>query len=312
VGFNNRTQIYDPQSGDYIYTILYEGLTHCRLSVDGDKILVASRNSGFIRDLTSKTQAQSIDYNGDGATFSPDGTYVASIYGRFLKIWKTETGHEVHGASTALYDEAVDIYFAPDEQLVAFKSKNGARCQILDVTTGRSLLTLVENITSVAFSLAFVACLRVYFIHHVGVVEIWDIHNCRPNNTIKVDNDVLDIALSPDDSRLVSLSPRHVKLWDLETKKCLAHLEFDSALGGKERVSFASDGASVSVEHNGRSRWWRIQSPASHINRTTSIWDHDGTKSWLICSIHSDCRNTHRMVFVPIAEKQSNQNAPQH
>ena len=160
VVFNNRTQIYDPQSGDHIFTIL---LTHCQLSVDRDKILVASRNSGFIWDLTSKTQVQRIDYNGDGAMFSLDGTYVASIYGNFLKIWKTQTGHEVHGASTTLYDEAVDIYFAPDEQLVAFKSKNGARCHIVNV-------------------------------------KIWDIPNCRLNNTIKVDNDVLDIALSPNDS----------------------------------------------------------------------------------------------------------------
>jgi hypothetical protein len=92
---------------------------------------------------------------------------------------------------------------------------------------------------------------------------------------------------------------------------CIIHIGFDSsvvsALGGKERVSFASDGASVSVEHNGRSRWWRIESPASHVNRTTSIWDHDDTVSWLICSIHSDCRKKHGMVFVPIAEKQSKQ-----
>jgi hypothetical protein len=226
-----------------------------------------------------------------------------------------------HGASTALNDEAIDIYIAPDEQLVAFKSKNGARCQILDVTTGCPLFTLVDNITSVAFSLTSVACLRVYF-NSVGSVEIWDTHNCRLNSTIKVDNDILNIALSPDDSRLVSLSPRHVKLWDLETKECLAHLEFDSALGGKAGVSFASHGASVSVEHNGRSRWWHI-SPASHINWTTSVLNSDGTKSWLICdgtmswltyypwTKPSGCRNEHRMVFVPITEKQSNQDAPQ-
>jgi len=104
-----------------------------------------------------------------------------------------------------------------------------------------------------------------------------------------VDNDVLEIALSPDDSRLVSLSPRNVNLWDLETKECLAYLEFYTEFGGKARVSFASRGASVSVEDNGRSRWWRI-SPASHINQS---------------------RNKHRMVFVPIADKESNQDAPQ-
>jgi len=286
VAFNDGTRIYDPQSGHEIHAIPHKGLTRWRLSVDGDKILVASRNSGFVWDLTSKTQVQSIDYNGDGAVFSPDGTYIASIYGKFLKIWKTQTGHRVYGASPTLWDGAVDVWrFAPDERLVVVKSKNGGY-QILDVSTGRSLF---GNITSVAFSLTFVACLRVHFNSLAGDVEIWDVHNCRLNSTIKVDNDVLEIALSPDDSRMVSLSPRDVKLWDLETNECLAHLAHYTGFGGEARVSFASRGASVSVEHDGRSRWWRI-SPASQINQS---------------------RNKHRMVFVLIAEKESNQDAPQ-
>jgi WD40 repeat protein len=100
-------KIYDSQSGDVIHTMPPAGLTRCQLSIDGDKNLVANKNSGFIWDLTSKTQVQSIGYNGDGATFSPYGTYVASIYGKFLKIWKTHTRHEVQGPSTNLLNEEI-------------------------------------------------------------------------------------------------------------------------------------------------------------------------------------------------------------
>ena len=64
------------------------GLTRCRLFINGDKISVANNNSCFIRGLTSKTQVQSIGHNGDGATFSPDGTCVASIYGKFFEDLK--------------------------------------------------------------------------------------------------------------------------------------------------------------------------------------------------------------------------------
>ena len=304
----DRTQIYDSQSGGSIDTIPAAGLmTNCRLSVDGDKILVAGKNLGFIRDLASKTQVRGLDYNGDGATFSPDGTCVASIYGKFLKIWKPQRGHKVY-ASTDLNNEAMDIRIAPDERLVAFISNNSAHCHILDATTSRSVLTF-NNITSVAFSLTFVACLQRYHSPIGRDVEIWNTRYGRLNRTLTVDNDVLDIALSPDVSRLVSLSRHHVKLWDLETKECLAHLVLESELYW-EAFSFASDGASVSVKRNDDSWRWHI-SPAPHINRTTPfIPNSDRTMGCHISSFRSDSRTKQRMVFVPIREKQSNRHAP--
>ena len=166
---------------------------------------------------------------GYGATFSPDGTCVASIYGKFLKIWKTHSGHEVQGASVDLLNEEIDdIFSAPDERLVAFKFKNSGRWQVLGVTTSRSLFTFVNGITSVAFSLTFVGWLRVCSNPDwMRDVDLWNIHISRPPRTIKVDSDAFHITPSPDDSRLVSLSERLVQLWDLETKDRIAHLALD-------------------------------------------------------------------------------------
>ena len=304
-------KIHDSRSGDIIRTISSEHLTDYQLSVDGHEILLASKNSVSILDLISGSDEDvpNIRYNGDGGTFSPDGTYIASVYGKFLKIWKIQTGHKIQGASTDLRNEAIDdVYITPDERLVAFKSKNGTRWQIWDTTTNRSLFTF-DDIISAAFSPTFVACLRVHFkgpnARPGCKVDIWNSQNCKLDKTIEVDDDVLGIALSSDDSRLVSLSRYRVKLWDLETKEYLAHLTFDGVLDDEAQVSFSSDGASVCVKHSGGTKWWGI-TPASRSNRTTPvIRNNDGTKSLPIG--HSRSRTKQRMISVPIAEKSSNQ-----
>jgi WD40 repeat protein len=133
---NGTANIYDSQSGDIIHVIRSNNMTHSRFSIDGGKVLVARRNSGDIWDITTKTLTRvgSIDYNGDHATFSPDGTRVASIYGKSLKIWKTNAGYNHHEASTHVHDTINDVYISSDERLVTLKSKKGAN--ILDATTG--------------------------------------------------------------------------------------------------------------------------------------------------------------------------------
>jgi len=138
VAASETVTIYDSQSGDIMEAISFNDLTRFQISIDGDKILLAGKNSGYAWDLTRKMPVQNIDYNGDCATFSPSGTCVASIYGNFLKIWRTQTGYK--NASTQLHNEEIDeVHFSPDEWLVAFTCKSTNRCQILDTTTSLSL-----------------------------------------------------------------------------------------------------------------------------------------------------------------------------
>jgi len=99
---------------------------------------------------------------------------VASIYGNFLKIWRTQTGY--NNASTQLHKEAIDeVHFSPDEQLVAFELMN--RCQILDTTTGLSLFAFEDTtIRSIVFSQdsAFIGCLSGS--RRLKKVQIWNAH----------------------------------------------------------------------------------------------------------------------------------------
>jgi WD40 repeat protein len=107
---DGTVQVYDSRSHDMLHTISASNtgrLTHSRFSIDGDKILLAYSKTGSIQDLTSKMRVWSIDYERDGV-FSPDGTCVASIYGKFLKIWKSTAGYEHNRPPIHLGDSTLD------------------------------------------------------------------------------------------------------------------------------------------------------------------------------------------------------------
>jgi hypothetical protein len=254
-----------------------------------------------------------LGYNGDHVTFSPDGTCVTSIYGKFLKIWKTNTGYEHQKPPTQFGNEAIgDVYISPDECLVVFKTKE-RRAQILDATTGLSLFTFAEtNIISIEISpnSIFVACLFQERYGSYGVPGIrklvrWNANTRRLDRDIVVDDDTFRIALSSNGSRFASLSPRRMILWDLESEVCLAILEFVHPLLEEQQVSFAIKGTSVSLENAYGIKSWCI-SPSRNLNGT-SYSIENGTKCWLVAPSY---RNTKLpMIFLPITEERSYQSS---
>ena len=307
---NGTANIYDSQSGDIIHVIRSSDISDSRFSVDGGKVLVAGWNSGGIWDITdittkTLTRVRSIDYNGVHAMFSPDGTRVASIYGKFIKIWKTNTGYNHHAAFTHLHDTINDIYISSDERLVALKSKE--KLDILDATTGQFLFTHpVVDFISIGFSLDLAI---VAFLKSNGTVQISNtptppdksnrtvqrsnppdksnrtVQRLNTLNFITVNCDMFHIALSPDGSQLACLSPSHMTLWDLKSKGCLADLEFNKPLQGQFRISFSIDATSVSV-----------------------LTNTGGAQSWLISPTNREDTKL-PMVFVPTMEERSNRDA---
>ena len=302
---NGTANIYDPQSGDIIHVIRSNNITHSHFSIDGGKVLVASRNSGDIWDITTSTliHVGSIKYNGEQATFSPDGTRLASIYGKFMKIWETGTRYNHHEASTYVHNTIDNIHISPDEQLVVLQSRKGA--DFLDATTGQFLFRYpVANWLSIMFLLdsAFFAILS-----PCGTIQIWNAHT-HLHKFITIDHDVFHIELSPDGNQLASLSPFHLKLWDMKSKGCIAHLEFHWPLLGKAQISFTTNATSVAVLKNSDSAQSWCIAPNHNINLTNNpIRSCDSTKSWLIAHNHDGTKLP--MVFVPTLEEWSNQNA---
>ena len=278
---NGTVNIYDSQSGGIIHVIKSNNITHPRISADGGKVLLASEKSGDIWDITTNmlSHVGSIEYNGEQATFSPDGTRVASIYGKFLKIWKTDTGYNNHEGYTHVHNTIDGIYISPDEWQVMLVFKMGAN--ILDATTGQCLFTYpVTDILSIGVSLDIAS---VAFLKHHGKVEIWNAQT--HHKSIKVDADAFYIALSPNGSQLASLSSYHMQLWDLRSDECLACLKFHKRVEKQARVLFSADATSI------------------------SILDCDDMESWRISASHPQTRSFKTIVFVRIPKQQSNQDA---
>ena len=278
---NGTMNIYDSQSGDIIYIIRSNNITHSRFSIDGGKVLVARENSGSIWEIATKrlTRVGNINYNGGKAMFSPDGTRIASIYGKFLKIWKTNPGYNHHEASSHVYN---NVYISPDEQLVAMRSTK--EINVLDVTTGRSLFRKpVINFLSIGLSrdLGFVSFLKRHSTD--CTVQTWNVHTCH-HKSIIVGHDVFSIALSPDGTQLASLSPHHIELWDWKSTRHLAKLEFNMPFEVQAQISFATT-TSVSVLQNS-----------------------NGAHNWCISPNYST-KTRLPMIFVPTTEERSNQNA---
>jgi WD40 repeat protein len=290
---NGEMRVYDSQSCEIIRAISYDGLIQSQFSPGGDEVFLTKRNSGYIWDLTRTTPVWAIDYGGDYATFSPDGTRIASIYGKFLKIWKIETGYKHHNTSTHIHDKALaNVYISPDEQLVAFNPMETDLCfvqknphmesvQILDATTGLHFFTFVPDdwktsILSIVFlpNSEFIACLltdarglprgaRLRDARRLPrSVQIWNTQSHKEDMTIEMDNDVFHIALSSDGSRLVCLSSSDIKLLDLEREageRCLAHLELDYLPPQKPQdCQFSIDGMRVSIEGGCHTKSWLI------------------------------------------------------
>ena len=309
--------IYDSQSGDVIHIILSKDLTHCQFSIDNDKILVANKNSGFIWDLTTKTQLQSIGYNGDRAIFSPNGTYVASIYGKFLKIWKTHTGHDVQGGSTDLLNEEINhIFSTPGEQLVAIIFKDG-RCKIYNAATGYSSFTF-KHVRPVD---AWLMDSPKHY--HIPNIKIWNTHISRSSRTI---DDVIHIVAANADE-LVRPPQYNICLASAPLKfPC----QFYTGWTGAVSFSSTSNGASISVGDDGYVKWWKISdswesndsSDRASLQYTT--WQpisHVSRNYWTIPSILKRLRKwyTHSkpkrnrmevVVFVPIIGRHSEHGVP--
>ena len=272
---NGTVNIRNSRYNDITPVIQSNGVTHSRFSIDGNKVLVAGRDSGDIWDSTGNTHLGHINYNGGCATFSPDGSSIISIYGKFLKVWATNEGQEYREVSTLLCCKGkANVYLSPDEGLVVVVSGNTVR--ILDATTGQLLFTHT-SIVSVGYSpTSSLMCLLCAAPGSDSTpdsgskplprLKILSAHTGHVEKALQVNKNVSLIALSPCGNRLVLLSPTDMQLLDLADETCLAYLKFDSqARQGWEvtQVSFALDGVTVYATGTlsnvvPQTRTWRI------------------------------------------------------
>jgi WD40 repeat protein len=119
-----------------------------------------------------------------------------------------------------------------------------------------------------------------------GTVRVWDAATARPLRTLVGHRwQVVALAFSPDGKRLASssLAVEAVLLWDLETGKKVAALDFPGVIKGAEQsVAFSPDG--------------RVLFTGSRSGRS-GLWDPATGK--LLREFKADGHATHRAAFAP-------------
>jgi len=169
--------------------------------------------------------------------FSPDGRFLASGWGKTIKLWDVTTGREVQtlvgreqrplpGHIVAIGGIST-LAFSPNGKLLA--SAGGDRAvTIWDLTTGHELFRLGGDsidINRILFDPngRFVAALSHFLTENI--VLVWDLTTGEKLSTLHLASaNILDIAISPDGRRLITGSVDGTRIWDTDTGALLTTL----------------------------------------------------------------------------------------
>jgi WD40 repeat protein len=158
------------------------------------------------------------------ATFSPDGTVLATAIDREILLWQIADRKQI---ATLIGHTAwiLSVAFSPDGQFIASGS-NDQTLRLWDAQTGQCLKTLkghTSGVQSVAFSLdsSILASGS-----HDHTIQLWDVQTQQWLRTLSGHGDrVLGIIFCPDHQTLISSSEDHtIRMWDIHSGKCLRTL----------------------------------------------------------------------------------------
>ena len=183
-----------------------------------------------------------------GASFSPDGRYLAVASGETIAvtIWDTATGQNLSTLSG--FETAAPVYsagFASDCTHIIWQSR--ATLQLMDVTTRQfgEVLSHEEFVAGVSLSpdgktLASGAAATINMDYR-GIVQLWDAMKGNPLGILVTGDSIAQsVDFSPDGSILAAGAGNILYLWDvekqLELTKRLDHFESITC------IAFSPDG----------------------------------------------------------------------
>jgi WD40 repeat protein len=256
-------KVHDLSSGHVLQAIsTYEGIHSVRFSARGDKLLYTNPDSASIWDLAKDVRLSTTSCDGRHAAFSPDGKFVVSGDGNFVKMWKSKSGYSNFREVEHHSYPVTNVRFAPDGQVMASRSYHNV--VIWDPTSGDCLFAVdfreiqsTESDSSIVFSLNS----KLFAYQSGREWIIWDVRTRLPVKKMNCNTSL--VALSSDGNRLASVSSIGIDLWSLATGKRLSHLELDDQRQ-ISKISFGVDGFSIlATIDDGSLRSWRVCSAPS-------------------------------------------------
>jgi WD40 repeat protein len=255
-------RVWDATSGDSIAVLRGHalGVISAAIDVESRRVVTASFD-GTARVWQAGAAAQATVFAATeagpltGVTLSPDGARVATIDTRGgVRLWEVATGHLL--ASTDLPGNAgstsrARVLFSPDGQELLVTTSADSHVYVLDGAT-LGVLDQLDVPPARRVMGAFSADgRRVIFAADDGAVKVWDLDTEEVEDLLSGQASVTDIAVSGDDSRIVTASAdRTARLWDARSGAPLA--TFIGHTDGLTSIDTSPDGERVvtgSLDH---------------------------------------------------------------
>ena len=265
---DHTVRIWDAHTGESLAVLTghTNDVLRASYTADGKTIVSASRD-GSIRlwdaHLAETNNIlrghQSFIYS---AAFHPDGEHVASAsWDGTARIWEASTGRTkaiLHHGNDRDGKIVTSVAFHPDGKILATRARGGVR--LWDVQSGAEIHRWdVANDgfhdTRLAFSrkgdLLAAGCFG-------RVIRIWDVETRRERFVLEGhEQEVSDVAFSPDGCWLVSTGDRAARVWDLSTGKLFRELNGHQLSG--LALAFNLDGTRLATSSNDNTvRLWDV------------------------------------------------------
>lgn len=218
-------------------------------------------------------------FGAEQVAFNADGSLVAVGAVNNVWVWQTRTGRKLHYLRQGLQG-GQHLAFSPGSSVLA---ASGSDVRVWNMATGEWLYTFNQRTTilDIAFGadghlLAATLPISVASAADAQTVEIWDLTTNTLRHRLVQETRVfaldpasfpyavLQVALSPDGSRLVVGYRNLVEIWDTETGQRAQRLDLTERYN-LEALRFSSDGAKLITSLTAR--------PENPANDKISVWD---------------------------------------
>jgi WD40 repeat protein len=166
------------------------------------------------------------------AVYTPDGKHVISGgTDGYLRWWDTATGKNTAGQTTGIAVPSLKVTISPDGKTVASWSPGQKEFRLWDVARGTSTQTFTTD--NPVFAVAFSPDGKTVASgggswgakENGAELKLWTVADGKTRAALPAEKDVINsVVFGPDGKTLISQSAKDIKLWNVDSAKCVKTL----------------------------------------------------------------------------------------